>query len=104
MLRAVVSAVLVTLALSGCRTSLDEEIDSGMTDGREFEESMDASRGSRENPMSEAELYEKFSANAGRALPADRARAVWDAGMSIDRMGDVRSFADLLAAPRGAGP
>jgi 2-methylcitrate dehydratase PrpD len=64
--------------------------------GRELEERMDASRGSRELPMSEAELYEKFSANASRALPADRVRAVWEAGLSIDRMDNIRSFTKLL--------
>ena len=68
-----------------------------LRDGRQVEERMDASRGSREHPMSEADLYEKFSANAARALPAGRVRAIWDAGMTIDRMDDVRSFTSLLA-------
>ena len=59
---------------------------------------MDASRGSRENPMSEAELYDKFADNAGRVLPPDQVRALWDAGLAIDRMDDVRSFGALLSA------
>ena len=68
-----------------------------LQDGREFEQRMDASRGSRELPMSEAEIYEKFAANAARALPAERVRAVWDAGLAIERMEDVRGFTGLLA-------
>lgn len=67
-----------------------------LKNGSELEERMDASRGSRRLPMSEAELFEKFSANASRALPAGRVRAIWDAGMSIDRMDDVRLFTALL--------
>ena len=68
-----------------------------LSDGREFEQRMDASRGSREHPMSEAELHGKFSANVSRALPAVKERAIWEAGMSLDRMDDVGSFTELLA-------
>jgi len=71
-----------------------------LRDGRELEERMDDSRGSRKLPMSEAELYEKFAANASRTLPADRTRRIWDAGMTFDRLDDVRSFTELLALPR----
>lgn len=67
--------------------------------GRELEQRMDDSRGSRKLPMSEAELYEKFSANAARTLPAERIRRIWDAGVSIDRLDDVRAFTDLLSRP-----
>lgn len=70
-----------------------------LKDGRELEQRMDASRGSRELPMSEAEIYEKFAANAARALPAERVRAVWDAGLAIERMEDVRGFTGLLSRP-----
>lgn len=71
-----------------------------LDDGRELEASMDASRGSRELPMTEDELYDKFADNAARALPAARVRALWDAGLAIDRTEDVRSFTALLAANR----
>ncbi|MSQ55715.1 MAG: MmgE/PrpD family protein [Betaproteobacteria bacterium] len=68
-----------------------------LRDGRNLEERMDASRGSREHPMSEGELYEKFSANVLRTLPGERCRAIWDAGLVIDRAEDVRAFTALLA-------
>lgn len=70
-----------------------------LKDGREIEQRMDASRGSRELPMSEAEIYEKFATNAARALPVERVRAVWDAGLAIERMEDVRGFTGLLSLP-----
>lgn len=68
-----------------------------LRDGREFERRMDASRGSRELPMSAAELYEKFSANVARCLPAASARAIWEAGISAERLGDINEFTRLLA-------
>ena len=67
-----------------------------LRDGREIERRMDFSRGSREHPMSAAELEEKFSANAVRCLPATSARAIWDAGMRLEQLSDIGQFTRLL--------
>lgn len=67
-----------------------------LRDGRELEQRMNASRGSREHPMSSAELEEKFSANAVRCLPLPSASAIWDAGTRLDQLGDISDFTRLL--------
>jgi len=69
-----------------------------LNNGRELERRMDASRGSREHPMSPAEIEEKFSANAARCLPAASVGALWEAGMKLERLGDIHELTRLLAA------
>ena len=68
-----------------------------LKDGRELEARMDASRGSREIPMTEAELRGKFAANAARALPAGQVDALWSAGLGLDAASDVKDFAGLTS-------
>jgi 2-methylcitrate dehydratase PrpD len=68
-----------------------------LKDGRRLEARMDASRGSRENPMSDDDVREKFEANARRALPAAQVRQLWEEGLKLDKAADVRQFAKLLA-------
>jgi 2-methylcitrate dehydratase PrpD len=68
-----------------------------LKDGRRVEARMDASRGSRENPMSTDDLWQKFEANARRALPAARAERIWAAGMALDGVQDIRAFVTLLS-------
>jgi len=71
-----------------------------LRDGRDLLERMDVSRGSRELPMSDVEIYEKFADNAGRVLSPDKVRRVWDAGIAIDAANDVRAFTALIATER----
>lgn len=66
-----------------------------LKDGRLLEARMDASRGSREIPMTTIELRDKFTANARRTLPADQVDALWDAGHDLDTAVDVRTFSSL---------
>jgi hypothetical protein len=66
-----------------------------LKDGRLLEARMDASRGSREIPMTTIELRDKFTANARRTLPADQVDALWDAGHDLDTAVDVRTFCSL---------
>jgi 2-methylcitrate dehydratase PrpD len=68
-----------------------------LADGRSVDARMDHSRGSRENPLSEEELYAKFEANARRTLPAARVRQIWDTGSRLEELRDIADFADLLA-------
>ncbi|MBM3508477.1 MAG: MmgE/PrpD family protein [Alphaproteobacteria bacterium] len=65
--------------------------------GRRLEARMDASRGSRENPMSDADVYGKFEGNASRALPAAQVRRLWDEGMRLESSADLKGFTQQLA-------
>lgn len=67
-----------------------------LKDGRRLEARMDASRGSRENPMSDDDVREKFEANARRALPAPRVQRLWDEGLELEKTADIRQFTQLL--------
>ena len=69
-----------------------------LKNGKELERRMDVSRGSREHPMTAAELEEKFFANAARCIPDTNVRAIWDAGMRFEKLDDVSEFTRLLTA------
>jgi hypothetical protein len=58
---------------------------------------MDASRGSREVPMSERELLEKFEANASRALPLAQVKQLWERGLKLETMENIKGFTELLS-------
>jgi 2-methylcitrate dehydratase PrpD len=68
-----------------------------LADGRRIEERMDASRGSRELPMTENELFEKFEANALLALPRAQVQQLWEQGMKFEQIDQVRGFTELLS-------
>jgi 2-methylcitrate dehydratase PrpD len=67
-------------------------------DGSMLEERMDASRGSRELPMSDEDLYAKFADNASRVFAKSRVDAIWEGGRSFDRLDDIGTFTRLLAS------
>ena len=71
-----------------------------LRDGRELERRMDASRGSREIPMSTDEFYQKFSANVERCLPSASARPIWEAGNRAEQLRDINEFTRLVAGQR----
>ncbi len=68
-----------------------------LRDGRLVEERIDAARGSREHPMTDADLREKFEANAGRALPAAARQAVWETGLRFETLARCDAFLRPLA-------
>lgn len=68
-----------------------------LRDGRHLEARLEASRGSKEYPMSETELRKKFTANVQRALPVTRADKIWKTGMQLEQLADIRAFTALLA-------
>lgn len=68
-----------------------------LKNGRRLEARMDASRGSRENPLSEQELFEKFEANAARALPRPQVRQIWDLGLRLETVANIKAFTELLS-------
>ena len=69
-----------------------------LRDGRDVEQRMDASRGSRAHPMSDAEMREKFIANISRRLSPAKAQTIWDAGSRLEAVADIREFTALLSA------
>ena len=68
------------------------------TDGTRHEVRVDANRGGPANPLSSAELAEKFRLNAIRVLDDDTARSVADAGLALPEAPDLRA---LMAGVRG---
>ena len=68
-----------------------------LRDGSEIEARMDVSRGSREHPMTEAELHEKFESNAARTLPREALEALWEQGLGFDGLSGVAEFTRFLA-------
>jgi 2-methylcitrate dehydratase PrpD len=68
------------------------------TDGTRHEVRVDANRGGPRNPLSSAELAEKFRLNAVRVLDDDAARAAAEAGLALPEAPDVRA---LMAGVRG---
>jgi 2-methylcitrate dehydratase PrpD len=68
------------------------------TDGAELEVRVDANRGGPANPLSSAELAEKFRLNAVRVLDDETARSVAEAGLALPEAPDVRA---LMAGVRG---
>jgi 2-methylcitrate dehydratase PrpD len=68
------------------------------TDGTRHEVRIDANRGGPANPLSSAELAEKFRLNALRVLDDRTAREVAEAGLGLLEAPDVRT---LMAGVRG---
>jgi 2-methylcitrate dehydratase PrpD len=62
------------------------------TDGARQEVRVDANRGGPANPLSSAELAEKFRLNAVRVLDDDAARKVVEAGLALPEAPDVRAL------------
>jgi 2-methylcitrate dehydratase PrpD len=67
-----------------------------MRDGRELEASADASRGSRERPLTVDELYGKFERNVARTSLGPRAEQIWRSGLGLSDADDIHDFTALL--------
>jgi 2-methylcitrate dehydratase PrpD len=63
-----------------------------LRDGTRLAATVEHPRGSRANPMTPAEVREKFTANAGLALPAGEAEALAARLLALDGAPDVRSL------------
>lgn len=60
-------------------------------------------RGSRENPLSVADLRRKFALNASGLLPAERADGLADAILALDRAAAIRPVLELARPATPAG-
>jgi hypothetical protein len=60
-----------------------------MQDGTVYEERVLQNRGGPGNPLSEGELREKFTLNAGQLLPRERVERLADAILALEGADDV---------------
>jgi len=70
------------------------------TDGRSFEKQIDYPKGDPRNPLSDAEIEEKFDALAAPVLSPERMRQVKDAVWNLERQPSIRGLMALLEAGR----
>ena len=68
-----------------------------LDDGTTLGERQAVNRGHAERPLSDAEVRDKFFANATLHFPESHARAVCDAVLAVDRAPSVAALEDLLA-------
>ncbi|MHB8489379.1 MAG: MmgE/PrpD family protein [Candidatus Dormibacteria bacterium] len=71
--------------------------------GRRFEVEVPYQRGDEHNPMSEADVREKFRANALMALDPELAAAQADALLHLEEFDDLRGALHALTRARGGG-
>jgi 2-methylcitrate dehydratase PrpD len=65
--------------------------------GRTLRHREQINRGNGDRPLTEASIIEKFRANAGRAVSAERAQAIEALVLSLDTLPDVRALAAGLS-------
>ena len=68
------------------------------TDGRSFEKQLDCPKGDPRNPLTDAELEEKFDALAEGVLTKSAQQKVKDAVWSLERVGSVTELMALMKA------
>jgi 2-methylcitrate dehydratase PrpD len=73
-----------------------------MRDGRSFEAREDVDRGSPKRPLSNADIVEKFIANAGRSLVKASTDAIIARVLDVENLKDAHELARLLAPPPDA--
>jgi len=66
------------------------------TDGKEFDKQIDYPKGDPRNPLSDAEVEEKFDALGERVLSEDRRRQIKDAIWNLDQLDSITTLMDLL--------
>ena len=70
-----------------------------LRDGRTVEWREPINRGHPDNPMQEAEIQDKFRANAARALPSDRIEAIIGLVDHLEDLSRVSELMDLCIVP-----
>lgn len=92
--RAIVSARLDPAMPKGAA-----RVEVRLRDGRTFAATVLHARGSREAPMSDAEIEAKVCDLAGRGRITDHVEAIIERVWRLDELDDVRTLASLLSAP-----
>ncbi len=72
-----------------------------LADGRRLRRVEDYAKGEPERPLTDAELFAKFRANAGTALPERQREELIEATMTLEKVGNIRDYVRLLV--RGGG-
>jgi 2-methylcitrate dehydratase len=67
------------------------------TDGREFTKQIDYPKGDPRNPLTDAEIEEKFDALAEPILNGDRRQQIKDATWNLDELESITGLMELLA-------
>jgi 2-methylcitrate dehydratase PrpD len=67
-----------------------------LVDGTELEENQPHPRGGWESPLPPQEIEEKFRANAGLALPAEKVNRIIDSVQKLEHLASVAALSDLL--------
>jgi 2-methylcitrate dehydratase len=70
------------------------------TDGREFTKQIDYPKGDPRNPLTDAEIEEKFDALAGPVLSAGRMKQVKNAVWTVEKQASITDLMSLLATDR----
>lgn len=70
-----------------------------LNDGSRFEHVIDSVRGTRANPISEADYIRKFRSNADGVIAPGKIDEAIDRLMQLDKLDDVAPVFDALAAP-----
>ncbi len=61
-------------------------------DGKTYSKQEDHAKGRAERPLSDAELIDKFSANAGHALSDDHLKRVVEGTLNVERTADITDY------------
>jgi len=69
-------------------------------DGGSFTRQEDYAKGSPERPLSDAELIDKFRANARGAVTEERAEEIVDGTLDLERFADIGAYMKLLVRDR----
>jgi 2-methylcitrate dehydratase len=72
------------------------------TDGRTFSKQLDYPKGDPRNPLSDAEIEDKFAALAEGVLPANAQAKLKDAIWNLEKIGSVSELMALMKADRGS--
>jgi 2-methylcitrate dehydratase PrpD len=74
-----------------------------LNDGTELTETVEAPRGSEASFASDEEVIRKYEKLATKVLPPQRAAALRDAVLNLERLSDVREMTRLLSQPGASG-
>jgi len=66
------------------------------SDGKIYTKQEDHAKGRAERPLSDAELIDKFSANAQQAISADKLDNIIDKTLNIQEFANITDFMSIL--------
>jgi 2-methylcitrate dehydratase len=70
------------------------------TDGKSYSKQEDYAKGDAKRPLSDAELVEKFSANAEQALSANTLNRVVEGTLNLEEFSNIADYMSILKKDR----